>query len=59
MQCPTIKSLSLHFVLVFSLNTYNILFLLLKKMKKTQILNEFLTKNLNFQMVLNSIDVYQ
>jgi hypothetical protein len=56
MQCPTIKSLYLSFGIGFSLNTHNILLLLLEK---THILNEFSAKHLNFKMTLDSIDVYK
>jgi len=54
MQCPTKKSLSISFGISFFFKYIQYFTLIAKKKeKKTHILNEFSTKNLNFQMALD------
>jgi hypothetical protein len=59
MQCPTIKSLSLSFGIGFFFKYIKYFAFNVEKMKKHIFLVNFQLKILNFQMALDSIDVYQ
>jgi len=60
MQCPTIKSLSLSFGIGFFFKYIKYFaFMAEKKLKKHIFLVNCQPKKFNFQMPLNSINVYQ
>jgi hypothetical protein len=59
MQCPTIKSLSLSFGIGLIFKYINYFAFIVEKMKSHILLINFQPKILNFQMALDSFDVYQ
>jgi hypothetical protein len=59
MQSPTIKSLSLSFGIGFFFKYIKYFTFIAGKKKFKYIFNEVSTKKFNFQMALDSIDVYQ
>ncbi len=59
MQCPTIKFLSFSFGIGFFFKYIKYFSFIAEKMKNNIFLINFQPKNLNFQMALDSINVYQ
>jgi hypothetical protein len=59
MKCSTIKSFFFPFGIGFFFKNIKYFAFIVKKMEKTHFLMNFQQNFLNFQMALDSIDVYQ